>query len=163
MGKQIQKGSSLVEVMVALFVLAIGLLGVLAMQAKSMQYNQSAHIYAQSIYLANDMAERIKSNPSQANSYLTASIPATAPTSCEISDFTSTGCTQAQLNQWDLYNWKTRVVDRLPDGKAEISTLTESSRNYLNIVVSFDESRVDGREPDANYSGRKEYSLLVEI
>lgn len=163
MSKSQQNGSSLVEVMVALFVLAIGLLGVLAMQSKSMQYNQSAHIYAQSIYLANDLAERVRANPQLAASYV-ATIPATEPADCVKKDFMEVGCSDDAISKWDLFKWNERVEKVLPAGKAEITKVTHESRDYLNIVVSFDDSRVEGREPDdeTGYTGRKEYSLLVE-
>lgn len=57
-----QNGSSLVETMVSLFVLAIGLLGTLAMQTKSIQHNQNSYAYSQAIVLANDLSERLKTS-----------------------------------------------------------------------------------------------------
>ena len=56
----LQRGSSLLEVMIALFVLAIGLLGTLAMQATSVKYNQNSYAFSQAINLANDVVERIR-------------------------------------------------------------------------------------------------------
>ncbi|MEY4588097.1 MAG: hypothetical protein RL497_173 [Pseudomonadota bacterium] len=55
-----QNGSSLLETMVSLFVLAIGLLGTLAMQNKSIQHNQNSFSYSQAIVLANDLSEQLK-------------------------------------------------------------------------------------------------------
>lgn len=55
-----QHGSSLLETMISLFVLAIGLLGTLAMQNKSIQHNQSSYSYSQAIVLAYDISERLK-------------------------------------------------------------------------------------------------------
>ena len=55
-----QHGSSLLETMVSLFVLAIGLLGTLAMQTKSIQHNQNSYSYSQTIVLATDLSERLK-------------------------------------------------------------------------------------------------------
>lgn len=57
-----QSGSSLLETMVSLFVLAIGLLGTLAMQTKSIQHNQNSYAYSQAIVLANDLSERLKTS-----------------------------------------------------------------------------------------------------
>jgi Prokaryotic N-terminal methylation motif len=54
-----QHGSSLLETMVSLFVLAIGLLGTLAMQTKSIQHNQNSYSYSQAIVLATDISERL--------------------------------------------------------------------------------------------------------
>lgn len=55
-----QNGSSLVETMVSLFVLAIGLLGTLAMQTKSIQHNQNSYSFSQALVLANDLSERLR-------------------------------------------------------------------------------------------------------
>ncbi len=55
-----QHGSSLIETMVSLFVLAIGLLGTLALQTKSVQHNQNSYSYTQSIVLAVDLTERLR-------------------------------------------------------------------------------------------------------
>lgn len=151
-----QTGASLVEVMVALFVLAIGLLGILAMQSKSMQFNQSAHIYSQAIYLANDMAERIRSNidPDARQAYA-GEIPSVAPTNCQTS-----ACSGAQLVDWDKYTWGENVKRFLPSGQAEI----EAEADHYKIIVKFDDGRVDGRENgDDGYDGTKEYVLVMEF
>ncbi len=62
-----QIGSSLVETMVSLFVLAIGLLGTLAMQTKSVQHNQNSYSFSQALVLANDLSERLRTAESTEN------------------------------------------------------------------------------------------------
>lgn len=159
MSKRQQQGSSLVEVMVALFVLAIGLLGVLAMQSKSMQYNQSAHTYSQAVYLANDMAERIRSNFSQAAAYVItadAAASATAPSpKCD-----QNPCDAAELVAWDTYEWTQKVRDFLPVGEAAITQVNAAGAtpSYLRIKVAFDDSRVA-----EGTVGKQEYVLAVEL
>ncbi len=154
-----QQGSSLIEVMVALFVLAIGLLGILAMQTKSMQYNQSADTYARAMFIANDIAERIRANPKKVNTYTTTTVPETAPTSCIASDFTNIACTDANLVSWDLYNWSQTISSTLPLGVGAIAKKTLGTQDYVQITVSFDDTRSD---QDANAVSRKKYTLLVE-
>jgi type IV pilus assembly protein PilV len=56
-----QKGAGFVEVLVALFILAIGLLGVLSMQSTGLGSNQRAMFTSEVSLLAADMADRIKS------------------------------------------------------------------------------------------------------
>jgi len=161
-----QTGSSLVEVMVALFVLAIGLLGILALQSKSMQYNQSAHIYSQAIYLANDIAERLRGNAGAATSYSDAvtATPTSAPTNCETSS-----CAPQDIVNWDKWVWSQNVKNFLPAGDVSISSIAfpdpTGTRNFLHIQVSFDDSRSEGKEAgaDSEYDGRKSYALMVEI
>ena len=146
-----QAGSSLVEVMVALFVLAIGLLGILAMQSKSMQFNQSAHVYSQAVYLANDIAERIRMNPGQASAYAGDYDGESDPsTVC-----TDGGCDGAALATWDKTEWDNRIGTILPAGKAEISL----DAGEVKIEVSFDDSRSEGSETET----RKTYALVVGL
>jgi len=57
-----QHGVALVEVLIVFFVLSIGLLGMAALQMKSIQYNQSAYLRSQATVAANDMLDRIRLN-----------------------------------------------------------------------------------------------------
>lgn len=57
-----QRGFTLVEVMVAFFVLAIGLLGMAGLLSQSIRGNQSALYRSQAVMLASDMADRIRAN-----------------------------------------------------------------------------------------------------
>lgn len=154
MGNKAQQGSSLVEVMVALFVLAIGLLGVLAMQSRSMQFNQSAHTYSQAVYLANDMAERIRTNFEQAANY-DGPIPAGAPgRNCN-----DEPCTAQELIEWDRSRWSQNVARFLPAGQGLIQAVAANGNTpaHLRITVAFDDSRVTGD------LGPQQYVLAVEI
>lgn len=159
MSKSQQNGSSLVEVMVALFVLAIGLLGVLAMQSKSMQFNQSAHTYSQAVYLANDIAERIRSNLESTVDYATAT--ADDNPNCEVS-----ACSAVELAQWDKFTWTENVQKFLPQGSGVIESVaaTATVPAHLKVKVSFDDSRADDRTPGTDgYSGVQTYALVVEF
>lgn len=64
-----QHGSSLLETMISLFVLAIGLLGTLAMQNKSIQHNQNSYAYTQAIVRATDLNERLRISAAPATEY----------------------------------------------------------------------------------------------
>lgn len=148
-----QTGSSLVEVMVALFVLAIGLLGILAMQSKSMQFNQSAHVYSQAVYLANDIAERIRLNAGQAAAYVGDydGVVQDASTTC-----TTGACDAGGLVTWDKREWNNLIGNTLPSGKAKI---TDTGAEAVKIEVSFDDSRSEGSETET----RKTYALVVGL
>jgi type IV pilus assembly protein PilV len=54
-----QKGAGMIEVLVALTILAIGLLGVLSLQTQGLQSNQRALFASEANILAFDMADRI--------------------------------------------------------------------------------------------------------
>ncbi|THF64666.1 type IV pilus modification protein PilV [Pseudothauera nasutitermitis] len=55
-----QTGSSLLEVLVAMLVLAFGLLGLAGLQATSVRSNHSAYLRTQATLLAYDLADRMR-------------------------------------------------------------------------------------------------------
>lgn len=56
-------GFSLIEVLVALLVLSIGLLGLAALQATGFKYNSDAYYRTQASILAYDIIDRMRANP----------------------------------------------------------------------------------------------------
>ena len=147
MKNQVQQGSSLVEVLVALFVLAIGLLGTLAMQTKSMQFNQSAHNYSKAVYFASDITERLKNygelqrgstgGTSRDTLISFAQYETDAPDAepdCE-----TNACALDDLAKHDLYQF-TENVKTLPGGRASIETVA-GDPNYVSVTIFFDDNR----------------------
>jgi len=57
------KGFSMIELLVAVLVLAIGVLGISSMQMLSLQSNRGALHRAEAVHLAYDMLDRIRANP----------------------------------------------------------------------------------------------------
>lgn len=153
-----QNGSSLIEVMVSLFVLAIGLMGILAMQVKSVQFNKSADTYTRAMTLANDIAERIRINPKNVGAYASTALPEQPPTNCVTNSMSAAACSAAELVNWDLYHWGESLKQSLPAGAGSIAEKTLGTANYLQIIVSFDDSRSAGESTAV----RKQYTLLVE-
>lgn len=161
MGTQNQNGSSLIEVMVALFVLAIGLLGMVSMQTKSMQYNQTAYTYSQAAYLATDMAERIRNNSGVAASYVTDKTEKAANKgTCN-----TVACSPANLAVWDLAVWGTNLDAYLPGGNGSIEVVnTGDAGPHLVVTVAFFDGRVATEAELAEDDGElQKYSLVVEI
>lgn len=151
-----EAGSSLIEVVVALFVLAVGMLGVLSMQVKSMQFNQSAYYYSQAVYLANDILEGMRSNKSVANTYLIDLDEAT-PTANKNCSGQGVTCTPAQLRSYNINQWRTNIAATLSSGKSSI----QRTGNFYAITVQFDDSR-----SEYNNDGEPvlaEYVLVTEI
>ena len=151
-----EQGSSLIEVVVALFVLAVGMLGVLSMQVKSMQFNQSAYYYSQAVYLANEILESMRSNRSVANTYL---IGLTEQTPNPAKDCKEAGvtCSATELRSYNLKEWRTNIASTLTSGKSSI----ERNGDYYAITVQFDDSR-----SEVNGDGSpvlSEYVLVTEI
>jgi type IV pilus assembly protein PilV len=55
-----QRGFTLLEVLIALVVLAVGMLGIAALQARGMQYNTDAYARTQATMLAYDLIDRMR-------------------------------------------------------------------------------------------------------
>ena len=56
------KGFTLLEVMVALVVLSVGLLGLAALQTATVRFNQNAYLRSQATNFAYDLADRMRAN-----------------------------------------------------------------------------------------------------
>jgi len=101
-------GFTLIEVLIAMLVLAVGLLGLAGLQATSLKNNQSAYNRSQATQFAYDMADRIRSNLAEANELATSTYvtinpnAAAAQADCKT---VSTTCTPADLAKNDLAQW----------------------------------------------------------
>jgi type IV pilus assembly protein PilV len=103
------KGFTLVEVLVAVFVLAIGLLGLAGLQAKSLQFNHSAYQRSQATILAYDIIDRMRTNLSEARNGSYDIAKADGPpsaTNCQASGAT---CSAASMVNFDLAQWKCSI------------------------------------------------------
>jgi type IV pilus assembly protein PilV len=127
-------GFTLIEVLIAMLVLAVGLLGLAGLQATSLKNNQSAYNRSQATQLAYDLADRMRANIAGKARY-TAILPssATAKANC----LTTTGCTPADLAENDLFEWNSAVSNNLPSG---IGTLAVTG-NMFTIRITWDEDR----------------------
>lgn len=80
-----QAGSSLLEVLVTIIILAFGLLGLAGFQLKTQTVEMESYQRAQALILIADMVERIKANQANAGAYVTAAALGngdTQPASC---------------------------------------------------------------------------------
>jgi type IV pilus assembly protein PilV len=128
-----QQGAGLLEVMIGLFVLAIGLLGVASLQNKALQQNNTAFLYSQALFLIDDVTERMRANRDEVASYATEF--SEKPTTSK--DCISNVCTEDDMAEWDLANWKSQVAAVLPQGRARI----EVAASTVIVSVEFDDSR----------------------
>jgi type IV pilus assembly protein PilV len=99
-------GFSMIELLVAVLVMGIGVLGVAALQLVSLQNNRAALVRAEAVTLAYDMMDRIRANPAgtpAGASYAGLALEADPPaaTNC----LTNT-CTAAQMVAFDQASWK---------------------------------------------------------
>ncbi|MDZ7902174.1 MAG: type IV pilus modification protein PilV [Rheinheimera sp.] len=61
-GFKVQRGMTMLEILIAVMVLSVGLLGVAGLQTTNLRNSQSAHQRTMAVLLASGMAERIRAN-----------------------------------------------------------------------------------------------------
>lgn len=134
-----QQGVSLLESLVALLVLALGVLGMLGVQLKALSDNQNASQRTVAIRLTNDLFERVKANSiglTGISSYSLGSswTALSAPTAAQRCD--ANPCTPAQQATFDLWTWQTLVRNTLPGGNAT-TFISPSDGEQLGVMVAW--------------------------
>jgi type IV pilus modification protein PilV len=95
------RGFSMIELLVAVLVMGIGVLGITGLQMVSLQNNRGALVRAEAVQLAYDIIDRIRANPSVNYGGLALGAAPPAATNC----FTNV-CTEAQMAAFDQAAWK---------------------------------------------------------
>ena len=114
-----QSGSSLLEVVITIFIITIGLLALAGMQAIGLSNNHGAYQRSQATVLAYDMADRMRANTSAIDNYLTTSMdPADAEQQADCT--TTDGCSIILMAENDLYIWNAALTTALPGPEGEI-------------------------------------------
>lgn len=138
--KTTHDGFSLVEVLVALLVLSVGLLGLAALQTTSLRYNTESYFRTQATYLAYDIIDRMRANAlgvSGGNYDVPNS--GTATTAMSATGSCGTGsCSTSDLAMYDLGQWYNTMKTMLPastDPASNLATITRTAGNQVTIAI----------------------------
>lgn len=109
-------GFTLLEVLVAMVVLSIGLLGLSGLQTTGLRNNHSAFLRSQATLVTTDIIDRMRANRTAAfNGDYDINYTST-PTHIVC----TSGCTALQVAQMDVELWRA-YVERLPAGEGQLS------------------------------------------
>ncbi|MCK5480465.1 MAG: type IV pilus modification protein PilV [Gammaproteobacteria bacterium] len=135
-----QDGFTLLEVLIALLVLSIGLLGLASLQTVGLRSNQMATIRTLATQRAYDMSDRMRANQSgvDAQNYVQ-TVTAVVPTGT-IVNCATTVCTPVQMATFDVAAWMTEVI-RLPGGRGRITRDASGTLVTHTITIFWDEER----------------------
>ena len=136
---------SIVEMLVALVVLSVGMLGIAGLFVYAMLSGTSSIYRTQAVNLAADMADRIRANQQGNVAYAAAA----ADNDCETAD-----CTPAQIAADDLAGWTGQLTAALPAGSGAVAVAGAAAPFTYSITVSWSEPGV---------TVDQSYTLTVQI
>ncbi len=138
-------GFTLVEVLIALIILSVGMLGIAGLYVHSMQAGRTSIFRHHAVTLAGDVADRIRANPRAAAVYALAG----GDNNCVDG---GVNCTPGQMAANDIFLWDQQAADTLPSG-----TVTVVFDN--GVLPPTYEITIDWTEPEGNLS----YSITIPV
>ena len=146
--KQRMQGFNLVEVLIALIILSVGMLGIAGLYVHSMQAGRTSLFRHHAVTLAGDVADRIRANPSALADYALAG----ADNNCVAG---GVNCTPDQMAGHDILLWQQQAVDTLPTG-ATVAVVVDDTvvPPSYQITVSW---------PEAGYDTPRSYSITIPV
>lgn len=137
LGRAVQsraRGFTLIEMLVALLVLSIGLLGIAALQLTSLRSNHSAAMRSQATLLAYDIVDRMRANRGDAITGDYDIALGATPSGTSVADD-------------DLKDWETNLTDTLgPTAKGSVNAVqdaTDASTTTVTVQIQWDDSNGD--------------------
>ena len=125
-------GTTLVEVMVALAITAMGIGGVVATQTMGLKSNQSSYYRSQADILLRDMADRIRANVANKGDY--------AAAYGDVADCSDNACS---LSKQDISVWLEELGEQLPNGEGAIRQL-DAAQGVIEVEVRWQDKVATG-------------------
>jgi type IV pilus assembly protein PilV len=139
------QGFTLVEVLIAMIILSVGMLGIAGLYVHSMQAGRTSLFRHHAVTLAGDIADRIRANPRAAAAYAAAG----ANSNCVDG---GVDCTPAEMAANDIFLWALQAADTLPTGNVVIVFNNGPVPPTYQITVQWN-------EPE----GARSYSITIPV
>jgi type IV pilus assembly protein PilV len=130
------RGFSLVEVLVALVILSVGMLGIAALYVESLRSGRTALFRTQAVTLASDIADRIRANPSAKAAYAGTITSSDTVAACAPG---GAGCTAEELAKHDTATWLKSLESTLPGGSGTIQFDNTTVPATYTITITWTE------------------------
>jgi type IV pilus assembly protein PilV len=159
-GARAQRGFSMLEILITLFLLTMWLLASAGVQSSSLQFTKAAAFRTQAVYLATELAERMQANKTAAvaGSYVYSGGTISSSTDC-----TTALCSSSNLATFDLAEWTGRVTAALPNATISITTAGAANPITYTIVVSWTDRRTDRTYSSTGTSEAFSYTSNVMV
>lgn len=140
--REAQRGFSLIEVLIALIIMSVGMLGIAGLFVQGMQAGRTALFRHNAVTLAGDVADRIRANPRAGVDYMGPGVN----NGCV---GTGIDCTPTQMAAHDILLWDQQAFDSLPNGAVNIQYDGGVTPPIYAITIGWTEPGVD---PPPSYS-----------
>lgn len=159
-GPTLSRGISLIEVLVALLVFGVGVVGFAALQLKSVKQVEETYSRSQAMSVAHDLIERVRSNLTaesrayylQANSW-TANL--NNPGSCVVTGSVPSAqdaCSTLAMAEFDVYEVRNNLANLLQNGKIDLAPCQEVSC----VTVAWGETQLDQCDQSGFSNGERD-------
>ncbi|GAC1408903.1 MAG: type IV pilus modification protein PilV [Burkholderiaceae bacterium] len=141
-------GFALIEVLIALLIMAIGMLGLAGMLVIGNKANSSSYLKQQAIQSAYDIVDRMRANKAQAvlGAYNQMPSPTGAP------DCNTALCSADEIASYDLSYWFYTDLAQLPGGTGSITSATAGSNTLVTVTVQWDDKPAQAKLGSASAS-----------
>ena len=149
-----QRGITLLESLVALVISALGILGIVGVQMRTLVDTQTTVHRAQAIRLIEDLNERLRANPNGLATMIANQTAVFGTIPEPDNNCSTTDCTAFKLMMYDLWVWKENTKSTLPEGsEAHIFQapwdIGSTDPRQIGVRISWRENEVEGRKTDA--------------
>ncbi len=129
-------GFTLIEVLIALVILSVGMLGIAGLYVHSMQAGRTSILRHNAVTLVGDIADRIRANPRAGPAYALAG----ANNNCVDGGI---NCTLGQMAANDIFLWDQQAANTLPNGTVTIVFNNGVAPPTYQITVAWTEPGVN--------------------
>jgi type IV pilus assembly protein PilV len=163
-----QRGFTLLEILIAVLILAIGLLGVAGLQILSLKNSTNSVWRAEATQLAYDILDRVRANYEESStcsnpSYEVSYGDTVSASDCQLS---SANCNQSQMRDYDLSEWLDAVAN-LPGGEGEITMVDDDTgalcRTWYTIKIRWQEKESQRSDGVGNVGTPTEFIFKTQV
>ena len=164
---KVQRGFTLIEVLIAFIILSFGLLGAVALQAKAKQASFDSMQRAAAVALGNDIIQRIRANDTITSIKLYGSYNGDKAIKSDSKETESSACFDSecdteQIVSLDVTQWKRAISARSTEDKYSTGSLDDATVCISQISAANTGGKGFNIEVVISWQGRQEFKANTD-